>query len=61
MAIGSQFAQYLNPLLAVLRSLGGSAKPAEARVAMAEHLQLGDEVLDDELPSGQSRYENQVA
>jgi restriction system protein len=61
MAVGSQFAQYINPLLHVLRVLGGSAKAAEARVAVADHLRVGDEVLDEELPSGSSRFDNQVS
>lgn len=60
MAVGSQFAQYINPLLAVLRSLGGSARPSEARAAVAEHLQLNDDVLEERLESGSSRFENQV-
>ena len=60
MTVGSQFAQYINPLLAVLNSLGGSARAAEARAAVAEHLQLDDGVLEDRLDSGSSRYDNQV-
>jgi restriction system protein len=61
MASGSQFAQYINPLLAVLKRLGGSARAAEAKAAVAEHLRLGDEALEDRLASGSSRYENQVS
>jgi len=61
MAVGSQFARYINPLLAVLRNLGGSAKPAEAKAAVAEFLKLPAETLDDQLESGSSRFENQVA
>ena len=60
MASGSQFARYINPLLAVLKELGGSANPAEAKTAVAAYLDLPDEVLEDQLPSGSSRYENQV-
>ena len=60
MAVGSQFAQYINPLLAALKSLGGSARPAEARAAVAQHLELPDGVLDERLESGSSRFENQV-
>jgi restriction system protein len=61
MAVGSQFAQYINPLLAVLKSLGGSARSAEAKAAVAEHLQLSDEVLEEQLASGSSRFDNQVS
>jgi restriction system protein len=60
MPIGSQFAQYINPLLLVLRQLGGSARAAEARAAVAEHLGLTDEALDERLASGSSRFDNQV-
>lgn len=60
MAVGSQFAQYINPLLTVLRELGGSARAAEARAAVAEYLQLPDSVLDERLESGSSRFDNQV-
>lgn len=58
--VGSQFARYLNPLLAVLKELGGSAKPSEAKAAVAEHMQLPDHVLEDRLESGSSRFDNQV-
>ncbi len=60
MAVGSQFARYLNPLLAVLKELGGSAKPSEAKAAVAEYMQLADDVLEDRLESGTSRFDNQV-
>lgn len=61
MAIGSQFARYINPLLTVLRALGGSARAAEAKAAVAEHLKLSDAVLEERLESGSSRFENQVS
>jgi restriction system protein len=60
MAVGSQFARYINPLLAVLRNLGGSARSAEAKVAVADHLKLPAQILDDQIASGSSRFENQV-
>lgn len=61
MAVGSQFAQYINPLLTLLETLGGSAKASEAKAAVAEHLNLSDSVLDDSMESGQSRFANQVS
>jgi restriction system protein len=60
-AVGSQFARYINPLLAVLKNLGGSAKAAEAKGAVADFLRLSDDVLEDRLESGSSRFDNQVA
>jgi restriction system protein len=61
MAVGSQFARYINPLLAVLKELGGSARSAEAKAAVAEHLRLSGGVLEERIESGQSRFENQVS
>ena len=60
MAVGSRFAQYINPLLTVLANLGGSAKPAEAKAAVANLLQLPDEVREECIDSGSSRFDNQV-
>ncbi|HUG44272.1 MAG TPA: restriction endonuclease [Acidobacteriota bacterium] len=60
MKVGSQFAQYINPLLAALKSLGGSARAAEARAAVADLLLVDDSVLEERLASGQSRFDNQV-
>lgn len=61
MTVGSQFAQYINPLLAVLRDLGGSARSSEAKAAVAEHLQLPDEAVEEQLESGSPRFDNQVS
>lgn len=60
MDVGSQFAQYINPLLAVFKDRGGSARAAEARAAVADYLQLPDSVLEERLESGSSRFDNQV-
>lgn len=60
MAVGSQFAQYVNPLLDALKRLGGSARAPEARASVAEHLHLTDDALEEQMASGQSRFENQV-
>ena len=61
MAVGGQFARYINPLLTVLKNLGGSARAAEAKTAVAEHLQLSDDVLEERIESGSSRFDNQVS
>lgn len=60
MTVGSQFAQYLNPLLAALRELGRSARTSEARAAVAELVGADDAALEERLASGQSRFDNQV-
>ena len=61
MAVGSRFTTYINPLISVLKSLGGSARSAEAKAAVADQLRLSDAVLEERLPSGSSRFENQVS
>jgi restriction system protein len=58
---GAQFVRYFGPLLDALRGLGGSAKADEAVDRVAEDLTVPDEVLNETLPSGGSRFRNQVA
>lgn len=56
----SEFATYMNPLIAALRQLGGSARANEVCSVIAENLKLPDTVLDKQLKNGESRYKNQV-
>lgn len=56
----SEFATYINPVISALRRLGGSARPDEVCTTVAEDLELTDDVLDQRLKNGVSRYENQV-
>jgi restriction system protein len=58
---GAQFLRYFGPLLDALRALGGSGTPEEVVERIALDLKLLDEVQDEALPSGESRYRNQVA
>ncbi|MEN6576618.1 MAG: restriction endonuclease [Phycisphaerales bacterium] len=58
---GPRFVRYFSPLVAVLRDLGGSARPAEAYQGVVVKMGLTDEILSETLPSGWSRFENQVA
>ncbi len=58
---GAQFVRYFGPLLDALRGLGGSATVDEAVDRVASDLALPDELLDETLPSGGSRFKNQVA
>ena len=58
---GAQFVRYFGPLLDALRALGGSAKADEAVGRVAEDLKITDDVLNETLPSGGSRFRNQVA
>ncbi len=58
---GTQFVRYFGPLLDALRAIGGSAKPDEAVDRVAEDLKIADDVLNEVLPSGGSRFRNRVA
>lgn len=58
---GAKFVRYFGPLLDALRGLGGSAKADEAVDRVADDLKLSDDVLNEVLPSGGSRFRNQVA
>jgi len=58
---GALFVRYFGPLLDALRKLGGSGKPDEVAEQIAVDLALSDEVQNDLLPSGESRFRNQVA
>ncbi len=60
-AEGAQFLRYFGPLLDALRALGGSGTPDEVVERIAIDLGLSDEAQDDPLPSGESRFRNQVA
>lgn len=58
---GAQFVRYFGPLLDALRGLGGSARVEEAVDRVAVDLAVPDDVLNETLPSGGSRFRNQVA
>lgn len=58
---GPRFFRYFSPVLAALKVLGYSGTPAEVREAVAENLELSDGVLNAQLSSGTSRFDNQVA
>ena len=48
-------------MLDALRDLGDSGRPREVYARIAKNLSLPDEVLDETLKSGASRFHNQVA
>jgi restriction system protein len=57
----ARFAQYFNPVLNALRALGGSGRPAEVCEWIADDLNVSEEVLQETLASGGSRFETDVA
>ena len=58
---GAQFVRYFGPVLDALRKLGGSGKPDEVMEQIATDLALSDDIQNDLLPSGESRFRNQVS
>ena len=58
---GTQFLHHFGPLLDALRALGGSATPDEATDKVAELSGTTEAQLNETLPSGGSRFKNQVA
>jgi len=57
---GARFLRYFGPLLDALRALGGSGTPDEVVERIAADLKLSDDVQNETLPSGESRFRNQV-
>jgi restriction system protein len=56
----SEFATWINPLLDALRELGGSARPSEVVDLVARKESVPDQVLDQTITGGVSRFSNQV-
>ncbi len=58
---GPRFVRYFGPVIDVLKSLGGSGSPEEVRAAVASRLAISEEEQSEQLASGSSRFDNQVA
>jgi len=59
--VGPKFVRYLNPVLAALRDLGGSARSREVIGRVAEILKITDAERSEAMASGTSRFDNMVA
>jgi restriction system protein len=57
----AEFIRWFGPLLDALRDLGDSGRPREVSARIAKNLNLTDELLDQTLKSGGSKFHNQVA
>lgn len=57
---GSEFAQWINPVLKALNELGGSARPREVVELVARNEKVSDEVLNRINPAGGQRFPNQI-
>lgn len=55
-----QHFRFINPIIEVLKSLGGSGRSSEVTDLVVEKLDITDEELEDLLQSGQSRIKNQI-
>ncbi len=58
---GPKFVQYLWPVINALRELGGSARPTEVYLKVANDLHVSNDVLEEVAEDGRSRFENRVA
>lgn len=58
---GPRFVRYFGPVLEVLKALGGSGSPDEVRGAVAGRLAISEAEQAEQLGSGSSRFDNQVA
>jgi restriction system protein len=58
---GPRFVRYFGPLIEALKQLGGSGGPEEVRGLIASSLAISEGEQSEQLPSGTSRFDNQVA
>ncbi len=58
---GPQFVQYFEHVISALKELGNSGRPAEVRELISQKLKLSDAKRNEQISSGGSRFENQVA
>lgn len=56
-----QFVKYFGPVIDALKQLGNSGTPAEVRGIIGARFELTDDQLNELLPSGTPRFDNQVA
>lgn len=58
---GPRFVRYFGPVIDALKELGGSGSPEEVRALVASRLAISAQEQAQQLPSGASRFDNQVA
>jgi restriction system protein len=58
---GPRFVRFFGPVIEVLKDLGGSGSPEEVRAMVASRLAISEREQGELLPSGSSRFDNQVA
>lgn len=55
-----QHFRFINPIIEVLKELGGSGRSSEVTDVVIEKMNISDDELEDVLQSGQSRIKNQI-
>ena len=55
-----QFYRFLNPIIEVLKELGGSGKAGEVIDLVVEKLNISEDELSETIKSGASRIKNQI-
>ena len=58
---GPAFVRFFGPVIAALHDLGGSARPSEVRDWIVRELGVSEAEQAEALPSGNPRFDNQVA
>lgn len=58
---GPAFVRFFGPVIAALHGLGGSARPSEVRDWIVRELGISEDEQAETLPSGNPRFDNQVA
>jgi restriction system protein len=58
---GPRFVKYFGPVIEALKALGGSGSPEEVRASVASRLAISEKEQEEQLASGSSRFDNQVA
>jgi restriction system protein len=59
--MAQRVAQYINPVLAALKELGGSARPGEVYSKVADDLGLSDAARNETRKDGRPAFENETA
>lgn len=57
----SEFIKWMGPILEALRELGGSGRPREVALLIAERHNVSQDQMGETMKSGQTRFYNQVA
>lgn len=57
----AEFTKWMGPILQALRNLGGTAKPREVSIQIIKDLKLPENIIDEPMKSGGSKFKNQVA